>query len=122
MGLPDGPGEFQLASAVLERLLTNETTLEKPLRDLGLLPSGRSPLDQRFKVLADLLAKSTNMTDESAPRWRGKVQETSIIRAALNGGASGPALLPVAWLVASRLLTGIPLGWLVKDLDANDIN
>lgn len=109
--LPDDVAESELASGFLERLLTDDTALEKPLRDLVLLPSGKKPLDQRLSVLADLVTKNTQMTAESAPRWRGKIQETSIIRGALNGGASSPALLPVAWLVASRRvgdLSGVP--------------
>lgn len=100
--LPRETGVSEMSTAVLERLLTHDTELEKPLRDLGLLPSAKRPLDQPFSVLAKLLSKRTQATTDSAPRWGGKIQETSIIRGALNGGAGSLALLPVAWLAASR--------------------
>ena len=90
---------LQIADSLLQTLLTQDSELEKPLRDLGILPPGKSPLDKPLRLLADLVQKSTTPKSGHPPRWKGKLQETVVIRTALNAGPGCTVVLPVAWLL-----------------------
>ena len=94
-----GEGQSQIADSLLQTLLTQDSELEKPLRDLGILPPGKSPLDKPLRLLADSVQKSTTPKSGHPPRWKGKLQETVVIRTALNAGPGCTVVLPVAWLL-----------------------
>jgi len=92
-------GEPEQADSVLQELLTKDGELEKPLHDLGLLPSGKTPVDKPLSRLADLVRDATTPKSGNLPRWDGKLQELAVIRSALNAGAGSPIVLPVTWLL-----------------------
>lgn len=95
----DGQITRHRAHDAMSALLAREGELEEPLRTLGILPGGKTPLDQPLHALETAVRDSTRPRTASAiPRWDGPA-EPAIISLALSGGAGVLTLLPLVWLL-----------------------
>jgi hypothetical protein len=97
---PAESGKSIDADSVLNGLVVQDRELELALRDFGLLPKGKLPLDQPLSTLAEMVRKLTEPKTGSPSRWKGRLQEHEVAKAALVAGAGTLVLLPVAWLLA----------------------
>jgi len=86
---------------LLRNLLARDKELQQPLRILGIVPKGKSPLDEPLRLVAQAVSSATNPRSATyPPRWAGGFHEESVIQLALDGGVGSLAILPLTWLLA----------------------
>lgn len=91
--------------ALICAMLRDDAELKVALKDLGLLPVGRKPLDAPLHELARLLDERTSMKHKGQmPRWDG-LSEQDVIDVAYEGGIKALAMLPVSWLLSQARVT-----------------